>query len=274
MRLSLVAAAVVAASLTGCATLKPMDLQPEFWQQANNKKVAVVVFELPKPGNAKVGSQGLLDLAINAAVSNKFDSFVGTMQFEPYSVLAEDIEKEFDQRGFDASVVKVEVKDLPVLEKTPEQKKNPAIFRENLAAVPAFKDKDFVFMVTSNQVGTVRSYYSVVPTSAPQGIYNGVARLVEVKTNEIKWWKPVNIVKPVSGEWDQPPSYPNVAQAVDQAIEASKKEYKNQFFSIKATTTPVLTAPAVAADAPVAPVAAVTPASAAPVATTAPAAAN
>ena len=186
MRLSLLTASVMAATLSGCATLKPMELQPEFWQQANNKKVAVVVFELPKPGNSKIGSQGLLDLAINAAVSNKFDSFVSTMQFEPYSALATDIEKEFDQRGFDATVVTVDVKTLPMLEKTPEQKKNPAIFRENLAAVPEFKDKDFVFMVTSNQVGTVRSYYSVVPTSAPQGIYNGVARLVEVKTNEIK----------------------------------------------------------------------------------------
>lgn len=263
MRLSLVTATIVAATLTGCASLKPMDLQPEFWQQANNKKVAVVVFELPKPGNAKVGSQGLLDLAINAAVSNKFDSFMSNLQFEPYSVLAEDIEKEFDQRGFDATIIKVDAKTLPVLEKTPEQKKNPAIFRENLAAVPEFKDKDFVFMISSTQVGTVRSYYSVVPTSAPQGIYNGMARLVEVKTNEIKWWKPINIVKPVNGEWDQPPSYPNVTQAVDQAIEASKKEYKNQFFSIKAPTTSVAATAIPVANAPAA---AVSPAVAAPTA--------
>lgn len=266
MRLSLVTASVIAATLSGCATLKPMDLKPEFWQQANNKKVAVVVFELPKPAAYKAGNQGLLDIAINAAVSNKFDSFVGTLQFEPYSTLAEEIEKEFDQRGFDATVIKVDAKALPVLEKTPEQKKNPAIFKENLAAVPELKDKDLVFIVNSGQIGTTRSYYGFIPTSAPQGIYGGIAHLVEVKTNEIKWWKPVSIVKPVNGAWDQPPSYPNVAQAVDQAIEASKKEYKNQFFSIKASATPVLTAPAVAASTPVAPVAAVTPASAAPVA--------
>ena len=64
----------------------------------------------------------------------------------------------------------------------------------------------------------------------------------------------MNIIKPVAGEWDQPPSYPNVAQAVDQAIEASKKEYKNQFFSIKSMATPVAAAtPATtAANTPVA----------------------
>ncbi|AZN67196.1 hypothetical protein DX910_01585 [Acinetobacter haemolyticus] len=230
MRFSFPAIAVVAVTFSGCATLKPMELQSDFWQQPN-KKVAVVVYELPKSAAYKAGNQGLLDVAINNAISNKFDNFVESLQFEPYSTLAEDIEKEFDQRGFDATVVKLDPKNIPALEKTAEQKKNPAVFQMNLAAVPDLKDKDLVFIVTSNQVGTTRSYYGFVPTSAPQGVYGGIAHLVDVKTNEIKWWKPVNVVKPVSGKWDQPPSYPNVAQAVDLAIEASKQEYKKQFFN-------------------------------------------
>ncbi|MBH2002724.1 hypothetical protein [Acinetobacter sp. ANC 4805] len=238
MRLQFAAITLTAITLTGCATLKPMELQPEFWQQSN-KKVAVVVYELPKTAAYKAGNQGLLDIAINNAISNKFDNFVSSLQFEPYSALAEDIEKEFDQRGFDATVVKVDVKNVPTLVKTPEQKKNPAIFQMNLAAVSELKDKDLVFIITSTQVGTTRSYYSVVPTSAPQGIYGGIAHLVDVKTNEIKWWKPVSVIKPVNGDWDQPPSYPNVSQAVDLAIEASKQEYKKQLFNNKTPNTAI-----------------------------------
>lgn len=238
MRFLFIAPLLTALMFTGCATLKPMELQPEFWQQPN-KKVAVIVYELPKSAAYKAGNQGLLDIAINNAISNKFDNFVESLQFEPYSLLAQDIEKEFDQRGFDATVVKVEVKNIPALVKTAEQKKNPAVFQMNLAAVPELKDKDFAFIVTSNQVGTTRSYYSVVPTSAPQGLYGGIAHLVDIKTNEIKWWKPVSIIKPVSGEWDQPPSYPNVSQAIDLAVEASKQEYKKQFFN-KAISAPAV----------------------------------
>lgn len=235
MRLLFAVPILATLMFTGCASLKPMELKPEFWQQPN-KKVAVVVYELPKSAAYKAGNQGLLDIAINNAISNKFDNFVSSLKFEPYGLLAEDIEKEFDQRGFDATVIKVEAKDVPVLAKTPEQKKNPAIFQMNLSAVPELKDKDFAFIISTNQVGTTRSYYSVVPTSPPQGLYGGIVHLVDVKTNEIKWWKPINVIKPVSGEWDQPPSYPNVAQAVDLAVEASKQEYKKQFFNNQITT--------------------------------------
>ena len=238
MRFLFIAPLLTTLMFTSCATLKPMELQPDFWQQSN-KKVAVVVHELPKSAAYKAGNQGLLDVAINNAISNKFDNFIESLQFEPYSALAEDIEKEFDQRGFDATVVKLDPKNIPALEKTAEQKKNPALFQMNLGAVPDLKDKDLVFIITSNQVGTTRSYYGFVPTSAPQGLYGGIAHLVDVKTNEIKWWKPVNVVKPVSGKWDQPPSYPNVSQAVDLAVEASKQEYKKQFFN-KAISAPAV----------------------------------
>ncbi|MGI9305015.1 MAG: hypothetical protein ACR2RB_20265, partial [Gammaproteobacteria bacterium] len=66
--LSLATLLLVVFVIGGCAS-KPVAVEQDFWQNTN-QNIAVVVHQLPqKMGLFKEGGQGLLDIAISAAVT-------------------------------------------------------------------------------------------------------------------------------------------------------------------------------------------------------------
>ena len=62
--------------------------------------------------------------------------------------------------------------------------------------------------------------------------YTGLPQAhVHCRTLTAKWRHLVEVKIPAQGQWDQPPTYPNVSSAVKEAITASREEVMNSFFS-------------------------------------------
>lgn len=215
--------------LQGCVAMKPTTLPENFWKE-HGRKVAVNVENLPKPTSTKLGSQGLLDAAINEAMSNGWDAHVESMVFEPYSELSEQFVTKLNKLGFEATPTQLKLTGLPPYKATPAQKK-VAVFNQDLSKAPDLKDKDYLLLVSVRAFGTARSYYGFVPLSDPNGYFTGYITVVDVKSNEIKWWKDVVVNKATEKPWDQAPAYPNLSQAIDQAVEQSKQSFLDELFA-------------------------------------------
>lgn len=215
--------------LQGCVAMKPTQLPESFWKE-HGRKVAVSVEELPRPSSTKLGGQGLLDMAINEAMANGWDKHVESMVFEPYGELAEQFVAKLNGMGFEAAVVAPKLVGLPPYKAKPEQK-SVAVFNSDLAKSSALAGKDYLLLVSVRAFGTARSYYGFMPTSDPAGYVNGYITVVDIRSNEIKWWKDVIINKASEKPWDQAPGYPNLSQAIDQAVEQSKASFVSELFS-------------------------------------------
>lgn len=237
----LFAVAACLSLLNACATVPlPSTITPEFWQPPA-KKVAVSVQPLPKPISYKMGNQGLLDVLINEAIANTsgWDTHVESLIFEPYEALAEELSVALKSRGLLAEVVSMDLTTLQAYKATPAQKGVKPVFDKNLSALG--KDgQDYLLLVKVNAVGTARDYYGFVPLSPPRGYLQGYATLLDLHSNEILWWKDILVTKGVSDPWDQAPAYPNLSQAVDQAIEQSREEVMTALLSSAPLVSPVV----------------------------------
>lgn len=213
--------------LQGCATVKPASLPRNFWKDSS-RRVSVVVMPLPKPTASRIGAQGLLDMAINAAVTSDWDKYVESMQFEPYPELAEKLVNGLIHRGFDASATSLDLAALPDFKARPGQK---FPFEKDLSGVSALADADYLLLVDVRAFGTARGYYGFIPTSDPSGYVSGYITLVDMNTNDILWWKDISVSKTTEQPWDQPPAYPNLSRAIDEAVESSKDEFVAALFA-------------------------------------------
>ena len=80
-------------------------------------------------------------------------------------------------------------------------------------------------------MGVRREYYGFIPTGAPQAYCVLAGRLTDLSDKKIWWSHDVEIILPVQGAWDQPPSYPNFTQALHLAMDEAREELVDSFFS-------------------------------------------
>lgn len=189
-----------------------------------------MVEPLPAAGAYKAGNQGLLDLAINSAVSGRFDSAVKAFKPTDFDTLASEFEKNLIARGLKAVIVQEDIDALPKFTKPAGQPRGVQSFKQQIAASSVLSSHDYVLFVDTQWVGTIRSYYSVIPTSPPSGHYLGKGYLIDTKTNEIKWTQTITTNQAVVGKWDVPPNYTAVMQAIQGAVNQAKAIYQADLF--------------------------------------------
>lgn len=214
--------------LQACSTV-PTSNQTQVWSQTG-KSVAIVVEPLPNTGAYKAGNQGLLDMAINSAVSGKLDGAVKAFKPTGFETLASEFEKNLVGRGLKAAIIQEDIEALPKFTKPAGQPRGVQSFKQNVAASAALNAHDYVLFIDTQQVGTIRSYYSVVPTSPPSGHYLGKGYLIDTKTNEIKWTQTITTNQAAVGKWDVPPNYSAVIQAIQGAVNQAKAVYQADLF--------------------------------------------
>lgn len=232
MRLFRTAALLCAAVLMhGCATVKPTTVPQNFWTQTG-RNISVSVQRLPQPTSNKLGAQGLLDMAINSAVASGWDAQVKSVSIKAYDKFPGELVTRLNQRGFNASAIDMKLADLPKYVAKPEQKQSKtAVLDKDLKGVAALAGADYLLLVNPLVTGTARNYYGFMPLNDPSGYFVGYATLVDVRTNEIKWWKDLMVTKIANVPWDQPPAYPNLTQAVVQAVDDSREQFMKELFA-------------------------------------------
>lgn len=212
-------------AVSGCAS-QNVPLDNTFWKNKQDK-VAVANTKFSPPGLYQEGREGLLDIAINSAVTHEFDKHL-----EKYNTKSlYDLKYQFVSELRDYDIKAFSYQSDINLEKLNNSNLDANKFAEKSYLPYANEigtNRLLVFSVLS--VGAARAYYGFIPLGAPVAICALQGQLIDVPTNRILWRQTVSARIPVGGEWDQPPHYPNFDKALDKAITSAKLQLLSSFF--------------------------------------------
>lgn len=219
--------------LGGCAVVQtPIPASAKLFDNRAST-VAVAVQKLPEPNQSMTGAQGVLDYAINKANAK---AIVDRLQQQDFSAV-KNLPQAFAQ-GLESRQIKT------VLVPEPLDTEQLAKFTEGSGDGVAKMDyrplakrygADRLLLIESKWLGTQRNYYAFMPLGAPVGYVSLVGQMIDLRTNRLEWYEPVQITTPVAGEWDEAPDYPNLMKSVDASTQSASAKLRAAFFMEQAT---------------------------------------
>lgn len=215
----------------GCG-VSNIALNSSFW---GNKevKVGVAVAKYPVPGAFRSGSEGLLDAAINASAAGDLRSHLEALDISEFGTVVDSFVVKLNERGLKAKKIAqpIDLEKLSVFDakssKTTEKDMRPLAAQENI---------DVLILLSATKVGTTRNYYGFIPLGSPEGVCGCTGQMIDLKTNNLDWLAMIDeskVTVSVLGDWDQPPDFKNVTDAVHAAINKARKELATEFFEGK-----------------------------------------
>lgn len=214
----------------GCAPSR-MALQPTFWKETE-QRIGVATVVLPPLLAHREGSEGLLDHAINNAMTGSLEAHLRTLDASRFNTVADEYVAKLNGRGFNAQRLPKPVNPSAL----PEFKASSSgeFAERDYRSLGASGEFDTLILLSVYQCGTLRSYYGFIPLGAPAAICMSKGEMIDMKTNALRWRaypeRPASATVAVSGEWDAPPDYRNVTAAVEQAINRAQVFLLDEFF--------------------------------------------
>ncbi|MFK3774775.1 hypothetical protein [Pseudomonas sp. NPDC089406] len=209
---------------TGCAHVQPpVELDQEFWSD-KEQVIGVAMTPVVPPRLILTGNQGLLDLAINTGVNSKLSTHVSTWDLTDVNTLPDAIIAKLEAKGYKTKRIEERID----LAKYKETKFKEGYMERDISSLKTAYGIDRLLLVAIDSTGATRSYYSVVPTSAPIPIVSGRGILVDVQDSRLRWFKRFEVTQPAQGEWDQP-TYSNLSNAFYQAVDNSRQLFVTPF---------------------------------------------
>lgn len=216
----------------GCSTMKPVGVAPEFWENKQTK-IAVVLHKVPEHGLfMKIGNQGLLDKAINGAMTAKLSEHCKTFKPDNFLKIQDIFADELTKAGFEVVKYSKQI----VIEELPKIKKMENCYNRDFSEIFKETGCDNIIVLHLMSFGVVRTYRGFIPQTDPEGAANVYGLMVSKPDNKIGWYtgKRFGHVKEyVSGDWDQEPDYPNITVAAAKALEKSQTFLKDKFFGYR-----------------------------------------
>lgn len=217
--MKLLAAALVTAVLGGCATSPP---QPVSLNAAalssTGGRFGVSMTPLPKVDTEFPGASCLLCLAVASATNSTLTGHVRTLSYEDLSTLKDQAVAAITKKGAVAVVINEEIK-LDSLANFGGEVQNFA--RKDFRTLREKHNVDKLIVIQFSALGVWRNYAAYVPTEDPKAVLKGVVYMVNLQTNALEWYTPIDIVKSAAS-WDQPPKFPDLTNAYFQALELGK----------------------------------------------------
>ncbi|WP_138410081.1 hypothetical protein [Stutzerimonas nosocomialis] len=209
---------MAAAWLTGCASPQlPIALEETLWNE-RDKTIGVAIVELPKPSVQLVGNQGLLDLAINTGLAAGLRAKVETWELASFETIPQQLVDDLTQRGYQAKALP------PVkLENFKESSAKLGYAKRDFTPLREQQQVDKLILVSMTVAGTMRSYYSIVPTSEPMSQVSGLTQVIDLADNRLAFYQAFAATRAADGEWDEGPDYPNLTNAFYQALDESEQ---------------------------------------------------
>jgi len=217
--------------LSGCVAMQPkIDVDPKFWTD-KQQVIGIAIAKLPTPMSAKSGNQGLLDVLINNANASDLDKHLATLDLGSVNELTDRMVAYLNEKN----IKSVKIEEQLDLEKLPQLTEEQTA-NSNQHASRDFKvlkeqyQVDKLLLISVVRVGTMRSYYGFIPTSAPVGSSVVSGQIINLSNNQLEWSQVATQNVPnAEGDWDVPPNFPGLTKAVLSAYEQSQQMLLNQF---------------------------------------------
>lgn len=214
----------------GCASVPNIETSEQFWQE-KNAKIGIVLDQVPKASAHKMGSQGLLDMAISNAVSGTLETHLNGLEIETkLNALKEKVAAYLTAQGYSVEVISstIEIAKLDDFV-APEQTKGVVYAKKDFTKLKTQLNIDKLMVISPTAIGTIRSYYGFIPTSAPTGYAKLNGQIVNLNTNVMEWNQLTEQSVPTrDGVWDVPPQYPSLTEAVFASITQSNDALFNK----------------------------------------------
>ncbi len=225
LRLHLVLLAL-AAVLGGCASKaqQPLELDNALWNE-RDEVIGVAYVEPPKPYVSMIGNQGLLDIAFNNSMAAGLKRKVDTWDVTSFREVPKQIAEELSSRGYDARAIEQPLQPAQL----PRHKAGLGYASQDYRALKQQHQVDKLILVSLSHAGTVRSYYSMVPTSDPVTQIAGLAQVIDLDDNRLLHYKPIALTRAADGEWDEGPEFPNLTNAFYQLLDNTEQQMISPF---------------------------------------------
>jgi hypothetical protein len=216
--------------LPGCAGApKNIDLPASYWDTPHGK-IGLAMVTYPEATASREGPQGLLDLALNAYFSKHATAATRSANPEPFrEEIFRRLTAGLSARG--GEVVPIEGRvDLESLRMV---KHGALEFPYDLTAIAERYGVAQIIFISVESYGTMRPYYGFLPVGDPLVFFRVGARMVNVRDHAILWRAAMEEDEgyaPILGEWDQPPDYPNLSQAMIRAVITATDFLDRRFF--------------------------------------------
>lgn len=217
---------VLAAVLGGCASKaqQPLELDNALWNE-RDEVIGIAYVEPPKPYVSMIGNQGLLDLAFNNSMAAGLKRKVDTWEVASFREVPRQIADELAARGYNARVIETPLQ--PTL--LPKHKAGLGYASQDYRTLKQQHGIDKLVLVSLGYAGTVRSYYSMVPTSDPVAQIGGLAQVIDLDDNRLLQYKPIALSRAADGEWDEGPEFPNLTNAFYQLLDQTEQQMISPF---------------------------------------------
>lgn len=218
--------------ISGCATTVP--LQSNFWEQRKGARVGVALASLPEAHAHRVGSEMLLDLAINKALSAKLDARMRQVAPSMLRTVTDNFVAQLKRLGFDAQKISEPIPVDAFAKSTSKSSGNVKYFDRDLSSLAQKHNIDLLLLITVSRYGTLRNYYGFIPLGKPKALFDVRGQMIDLKDNQLLWQTYLTddeATVAVTGEWSEPPDYPNLVAALEQAVNKSMAQLETKFFA-------------------------------------------
>ena len=219
--------AMLTVLLVGCASApqSPIDVSKNL-PSIRTAKLGVAMTVIPTADTAFPGASCLLCLA-TASIGNKaLTTHVQTLPSSDLASLKGEMVKLLVAKGFDATAID----DPLVVDNLPNASgKDLNHAKRDFSSLKAKYKVDKLLVIAIASLGVHRNYSSYIPTGNPMAVVSGEGYLVNLNSNVLEWYLPINISKGADGNWDEAPKFPGLTNAYFQAIELGKEAIKKPF---------------------------------------------
>lgn len=181
---------------------------------------------VPKPDVHLPGASCLLCMAAAEMANSSVSTHFETVTDDNLSSLKDSVVQLLKEKGVDAVAV--------------NQTLNVSTLPEHNSDLPNSAKRDFshfknvegithLVVIEVGALGVQRSYSGYIPTSDPQGAFMGTSYMVNLSNNTFEWYRPINVLKGVTDQWDEPPAFPALTNAYYQALESGKETVLTPF---------------------------------------------
>lgn len=206
--------------LSGCAA-KPIEITENYWTDSPQKTIAIAFVKPPAMGAHRSGAQGLLDMAINEAVTDTVQGHISTLNYDSFDKGSSYLVSHIEEKGALAFVLP-DYYESDEGDKLPKDSVKEGFFEYDLAKFKElYSDATHLLVIQAKAAGTIRDYYGFIPLSSPRGYLYADVIMVDVSNNKIDLRQ--TIVEQVeltsNAAWDDPENgFPEISKIVEKAL--------------------------------------------------------
>lgn len=220
-----IAAFVPFTLLSGCATKQAAIHFSQESLAGKNEVIGVVASAVPEASVVFPGADCLACLLAAYAVNSEMRTHAKSVTTTELANLQDSMVNKLKSKGYKV----VRINDPIVLNKLPSnssQKEGYAKYdfsrygKENITSLVVLNYKT---------VGFRRNYQAYIPVEPMKASATGEVYMVRLGDNKLLWHKDFDVIKGVTGKWDNPPKFPELTNSYYAMIEELKDSITDEF---------------------------------------------